>query len=101
MSQALVYLGRMVEIYCVITGTVQGVNYRAYIQQSADERKIVGWVRNRSDGTVDLVAQGDPDTLKEFIECLHEGSLHARVEGVSVDWRTAKKHYDDFAIRHG
>lgn len=90
----------MVEIYCIITGKVQQVGYRDYAQRSADELGIVGWVRNRHDGRVDLVAQGSPDVLKEYVEYLHEGSLSAVVDGVSVEWRSVQQSYEDFGIRH-
>lgn len=90
----------MTEIHCIISGTVQGVRYRDYIQVSANELKVSGWVRNLEDGTVEVCAQGLPDVLKEFIEYLHEGSLQAKVDAVSVDWRTAKRQYDDFSILH-
>jgi acylphosphatase len=88
----------MVEIYCVISGQVQGVRYRDYCQVSAGELGLTGWVKNLPDGTVAVCAQGLPDTLKEFVEYLHEGSLSARVEAVSVDWRTANKLYDEFSV---
>lgn len=88
------------EIYCVVSGRVQGVAYRAYVQDSATELGVAGYTRNLSDGTVEIVAQGDTATLKSFIEYLHEGSLLAEVEGVAVEWRTAKKELDDFSIRH-
>lgn len=91
----------MTEIRCTVTGKVQNVAYRAYAQDTATALGITGWVRNRTDGTVEVVAQGTPDTLKEFIEALHEGSLAARVEGVAVEWRTATRSYEDFAIRYG
>jgi len=89
----------MVEIYCVISGKVQGVRYRDYVQVSATQLGLVGWVRNAPDGTVEVCAQGLPDTLKEFVEYLHEGSLNAKVEAVSVDWRTAKTVFEDFSIQ--
>lgn len=90
----------MVEIYCVITGRVQQVAYRAYVQDAATELALVGWVKNRTDGAVEVVAQGNPDMLKEFIEYLHEGSLMAQVEAVAVDWRSVKESLDDFSIKH-
>lgn len=90
----------MSEIHCVVSGHVQGVGFREYIQRSADKYELTGWVRNRQDGTVELVAQGVPDSLKEFIECVNEGALGSAVEGVSVDWRTAKRHYEEFSIRY-
>lgn len=89
----------MMEIYCIVSGEVQGVRYRDYVQVSAGELGLNGWVVNMPDGTVAVCAQGFPDVLKEFVEYLHEGSLAARVGAVSIDWRTAKKVYDDFSIK--
>jgi acylphosphatase len=90
----------MVEIHCVVSGKVQGVAYRTYVQDAATELELCGYVRNLEDKTVEVVAQGDPATLKSFIEYLHEGSLLAMVEGVAVEWRSAGRAYDDFSIRH-
>lgn len=90
----------MIEIYAVVTGRVQGVAYRAYVQESATNLKLVGYVKNEPDGTVLVVAQGTSDTLKEFIEYLHEGSLISKVQGVAVDWRSASKVYDEFSVLH-
>jgi acylphosphatase len=89
----------MMEINCIVTGKVQGVRYRDYIQTSATELKLTGWVRNLPDGTVSVVAQGEPDALKAFVEYLHEGSLQAKIEGVAVEWRTTKRQDDDFSIK--
>lgn len=90
----------MTEMYCIISGQVQNVAYRAYAQDSATELSINGWVRNLPNGTVEVVAQGLPDILKEYVEYLHEGSLRAKVESVSIDWRTSKTVYDDFSIKY-
>ena len=89
----------MIEIRCIVNGKVQGVRYRDYVQVSATNLSLGGYVKNESDGSVFVLAQGFPDALHEFIEHLHEGSLQARVDTVSVDWKTAKKVYDDFSIR--
>lgn len=90
---------RMTEIHCIVSGKVQNVRYRDYIQGAAGELGLVGWVRNLPDGTVEVCAQGLPEILKDFVEYLHEGSLQSKVEAVSVDWRTARKTLDDFSIR--
>lgn len=90
----------MIEMYAVVSGKVQGVRYRTYVQESATELGIVGSVKNLSDGTVEVIAQALPDTLKEFVEFLNEGSLLAKVESVSIDWRSIKKEYDEFSILH-
>ncbi|MFN3188196.1 MAG: acylphosphatase [Candidatus Paceibacteria bacterium] len=90
----------MIEMHGTITGKVQGVRYRDFVQVSAGTLGVVGYVENRLDGTVLVVAQGWPEVLKEFVEYLHEGSLQAEVEGVAVEWRSVSGNYEDFSIRH-
>lgn len=89
----------MVEMHCIVSGKVQAVAYRAYVEDAAEELGLCGYARNLPDGTVEVVAQGDPQALKEFVEYLHEGSLLSRVDGVDVGWRTAEHEYDDFSLR--
>lgn len=93
-------LSSMVEIQCIVSGRVQGVAYRTYVQESATELELVGYVKNLSDGTVSVVAQGSPDVLKTFVEYLHEGSLMSAVEGVAVDWGSANRTYSEFSLLH-
>jgi acylphosphatase len=95
-----VYTFSMHEIYCIVSGKVQNVRYRDYVQVSATTLGVTGWVQNLPDGTVAVCAQGVTDQLKDFVEYLHEGSLQAKVEGISVDWRTTKRASDDFSIRY-
>lgn len=90
----------MHELYCVISGKVQGVAYRTFVQDAAGKLSLAGYARNLPDGTVEIVAQSDPDSLKALVEYLHEGSLLSTVEAVAVDWRTARQHFDDFSILH-
>lgn len=89
----------MIELRATVTGKVQGVRYRDYVQVSATELGVVGYVYNNPDGSVTVVGQALPDVLKQFVEYLHEGSLMAKVDGVAVEWGTVKEAYDDFSIR--
>lgn len=89
---------RMIQLTATVQGEVQGVFYRAYVQDAATELQIVGSVENKSDGTVVVVAEGMNDVLKEFVEHLHEGSLQAHVEGVSVEWGTACGTFSEFSV---
>ncbi len=87
------------EIYCIISGKVHGVGFRAYVESVARERGVTGWVKNNTEKTtVELVFQGIPDVLKECIEDLQSGSVLSKVESVAVDWRTPKEQFDDFRI---
>lgn len=85
---------------CIVSGQVQNVAYRVYAQDAADELGVTGFVRNCNDGTVEVCAQGDPTILKEYVEYLHEGSLAAQVEAVSVEWQSVEQYYTDFSIYH-
>lgn len=90
----------MVEINCIASGKVQGVAYRVYVQDSATTLGVVGTVRNLTNGTVEIIAQGERDILKDFVEYLHEGSLMAKVESVAVDWVSPRVTYDEFSVLH-
>jgi len=86
------------EIHCIVTGKVQRVGYRDFVERTAKELALTGWVKNRDDGSVELLLQGLPDDLKLATEALHQGSVLSRVEGVSVDWRTPEKQFNEFKV---
>lgn len=88
----------MIRMLAIVSGKVTGVRYRVYVQDAATTLELVGSVQNQTDGTVHVVAEGPPDTLKEFVEYLHEGSLQARVDSVAVDWQTASRTFDEFSV---
>lgn len=86
------------EIYCIITGRVQGVGFRAHVESIAREEGVTGWVQNHEDGSVHVLMQGIPDVLKACIESLQNGSVLSRVGSVAVDWRTPREQYDNFKV---
>ena len=88
----------MIRMEAIVTGAVQGVRYRVYVQDSATELELVGSVQNLPDGSVRVIAEGAPDVLKEFVEYLHEGSLQAKVESVAIDWGSAAGTFDEFSV---
>ena len=67
-----------------ITGRVQGVGYRAWALQMASRLGLRGWVRNRSDGSVEALVTGDDDAVARMIEACREGPVGARVSDVSI-----------------
>ncbi len=88
------------ELHCVVTGKVQGVRYRTYLENAATTLGLTGFVRNLPDGSVEVCAQGELDVLKQFIEYVHEGSLQASVEGVDATWRSPRTTYHEFSVLH-
>ncbi len=68
----------------VVHGSVQGVGFRFSCAREAERLGVHGWVRNRSDGTVEAVVQGDPDAVDELLAWLRHGPRFADVSGVDV-----------------
>lgn len=88
------------QVNILITGIVQGVGFRKFVRREARLKSLVGWVRNNPDGSVELVAQGEKQTLEEFIKQCEKGSLLSEVDEVRVTWTESKETYTDFLIRH-
>lgn len=65
-------------------GEVQGVGYRAFVEMNAAELAIDGWVRNRQDGSVEAVFQGNSDSIAEIIERCRQGPPAAVVTSIVV-----------------
>lgn len=70
--------------HVLVSGTVQGVFFRATTKQEADERDVAGWVQNNADGRVEAVFEGPEAAVKAMIAFCHEGSPAATVEAVEV-----------------
>jgi acylphosphatase len=64
----------------VVCGFVQGVSYRRWLQGEALSRDISGWVRNRSDGTVEALLHGDARVVDDLIRAARHGPVLARVD---------------------
>ena len=69
----------------VVRGAVQGVGFRFFAQRSARALGVRGWVRNRPDGAVESVAEGDDEAVAEYLRRLGEGPSGSRVDGVDVE----------------
>ena len=88
------------QLHAIIHGYVQGVSFRYYTLQKAQELHLTGWVRNRHDGTVETVAAGDQLPLQQFLDWLQVGPPAARVNEVETDWSDAPAPFGAFIIRH-
>lgn len=69
-------------VHAVISGRVQGVSYRAWTQKTAAQLGLIGWVRNRSDGTVEAVFSGPVVKVGEMIGLCRKGPMLARVTDI-------------------
>lgn len=80
-------------IHCFVSGTVQGVFYRAFTQKRALALGLTGWTRNLLDGRVEVQAFGEKENLKQLQELLHQGPPAAQVTDLDckiIPWQDLK-----------
>lgn len=90
----------MKRVHLVIRGTVQGVFYRATARDTARSLGVTGWVRNRPDGSVEAVVEGEANAVEKMIAWCQKGPPMASVSEVEVSWETYRGAFDNFTIRH-
>ncbi len=86
-------------LFAIVTGLVQGVNFRAFIRRRALELELSGYVRNRADGAVEIISEGSRGQLDRLADAARRGSPAARVENVETDWSAATGEFTRFEIR--
>ena len=72
--------------------------FRDFVRRKARNLDLIGYVRNKPDSTVEVIAQGSRDNLEKLIAHMHRGSLLAHVDRVEVEWREPQSHFDSFDI---
>jgi len=82
-----------------LSGRVQGVGFRNYVQRMARGMSLGGWVRNLPDGRVEAVFEGDEEHVRKAIKACEIGPGTARVENVNIDWEEPKERSDGFRVR--
>jgi acylphosphatase len=85
-------------IHLLVRGRVQGVYFRASAQREAKRLGLTGWVKNRDDGGVEIVAEGEEDQVKDLLVWAQHGPSTARVEEVDTRWRSYTGEYSEFKI---
>jgi acylphosphatase len=83
----------------VLKGRVQGVGFRFFAERSAGLEDIHGWVANREDGAVEVLAEGELEALSRFERQLRKGPPGARVDDVWVDEDVPSGRRTGFSIR--
>lgn len=90
----------MVQYEVKITGRVQGVCFRDFVQKRAREHEISGWVRNEPDGSVRVRAEGDEAAMNTFMDYLKRGPSRARVENLSKNRLDFLSGFSGFQIKY-
>lgn len=86
-------------VHAIVEGRVQGVGFRYFVQENAIQVGLVGWVRNRWNGAVELVAEGERGNLNKLILALKRGPRASFVSEVSVEWLPATGEFNSFRVR--
>ena len=83
----------------IIKGTVQGVFFRNFVKETALKLKIVGFVRNLSNGSVEIMAEGDVDDVDKFCDICSKGPKHAKIREFIISERPFQD-FKEFKILH-
>jgi acylphosphatase len=86
------------QLHMVVRGRVQGVYFRASAQREARRLGVCGWVRNRADGSLEIVAEGEEAAVRDLHGWAQKGPSAARVDKVDTRWRSYVGEYSDFRI---
>ncbi len=91
----------LASVQLIIRGRVQGVNFRAFASEQAQELGLTGYARNLPDGkSVEVRAEGDRSQLEKLVGSLRVGPRRAIVEGLAISWSEYTGNYPDFSIRY-
>ena len=87
-------------VRAIITGRVQGVNFRMETWRAAEDIGVYGWVRNKSDGSVEALLEGDSAKVDEMLEWCRQGPPIARVTDIEVIEEPYEGGFRDFSVRY-
>ncbi|MEX2162018.1 MAG: acylphosphatase [Anaerolineales bacterium] len=88
-----------IQLHAWVEGRVQGVGFRYFVRQRASALPIAGWVRNMSDGRVEMLAEGRREDLEALLDAVKRGPTGSLVTEVKVEWRPASGGFTGFAVR--
>ncbi len=87
-------------LFAIVSGRVQLVMFRDFTQRKASALKLVGYVKNLSNGTVEVIVEGPHERLEKLLTKLHRGPLLARVSNVAEQWQVATGEFSKFKISY-
>ena len=86
-------------LHAVVDGVVQGVGFRMFVLEYARAFGLTGWVRNRYDGRVEVVAEGTNAQLERLVDRLRTGPRSAFVEELQKEWQPASGEFRSFEVK--
>ena len=90
----------MKSVHVMISGRVQGVFFRAETERMAKNLKLTGWVRNREDGRVEALFEGEDKAVDKMVDWCYSGPPGARVDNVIIDDEPYTGNYQSFRVRY-
>ena len=87
-------------IHIIIKGDVQGVFFRSETKKHADALNIKGWVRNNSDNSLEIIAEGEEENLKQLLNFCHKGPSSSQVIKIKIEKEEYKKEFDEFSVKY-
>ena len=86
-------------LYAIVEGRVQGVGFRYFTQERAVFLGLTGWVRNRWNGTVELVAEGQKTDLEVLLKAIRRGPRAGTTQNVKFEWLVETGEFNSFRVR--
>ncbi|MGD8403665.1 MAG: acylphosphatase [Anaerolineales bacterium] len=86
-------------VHVWVNGRVQGVGFRAFVQQNAIQIGVTGWVRNVGYDTVEAVAEGSKEQTDDFLRMVRRGPLASRVNDSREEWERGTGEFNTFRVK--
>ena len=90
----------LVSVRVTVRGRVQGVFFRAFVEEYARQLGLKGYVRNLPSGDVEVVAEGERESVERLVEHLETGPPAARVGRIKTSWSEYTGKYSSFRVRY-
>ncbi|MDP8208577.1 MAG: acylphosphatase [Candidatus Electryonea clarkiae] len=87
-------------LHAIVSGRVQGVSFRWFVRKHARPLRVNGWVRNLSDGTVEVLAEGEKDNLQTLLDYLRQGPYSSIVRNIDIIWSEPEGIREGFDITY-
>jgi acylphosphatase len=93
-------MAEVASLQATVRGRVQGVFFRAFVEELAEQLNLTGYVRNRPGGVVEVTAEGERPKLEKLVERLKTGPPAAKVKDVITNWAEYSGNFLDFKVRY-
>lgn len=82
----------------IVKGTVQGIFFRQFVKEHAEDLKLTGFCRNLESGDVEIIVEGEPDQIERIARFAKEGPAHSQIRSVDVTDRKWTGSFREFKI---